>query len=52
MKNKQKTSTSIKKLSLNKKAIVFFNTLKGGTEFNTILPGHQSLDQFTCPQDL
>lgn len=52
MKNTQKTRASIKKLTLNKKSIVLFDTLKGGTEFNTILLGHQSLNVFTCPQNL
>ncbi|QHI37360.1 hypothetical protein IMCC3317_27390 [Kordia antarctica] len=50
MKNTQKKRASIKKLTLNKKSIVLFDTLKGGTEFNTIY-SHQSLGEYTCAQD-
>lgn len=48
MKNTQKMHASIKKLTLNKKSIVLFETLKGGTEFNTIEPS-QSFDPQQCP---
>lgn len=52
MKHKKNTKLTLKKLSLNKNVIVQFNSIKGGTEFNTLIESHQSLGQFTCPQDM
>ena len=52
MKHKKNTKLALKKLLLNKNAIVQFDAVKGGTEFNTLLLGHQSLNQHTCPQDM
>ena len=49
MKNSQKKLALLKKLALIKKSIVLFDTLKGGTEFNTIEPS-QSFDPQQCPQ--
>ncbi|WP_298517203.1 hypothetical protein [uncultured Kordia sp.] len=52
MKHTKNTKLTLKKLSLNKHVIIQFDAVKGGSEFNTLLQGHQSLDQYTCPQDL
>lgn len=52
MKNRKQVKSTFKKLSLNKKSIVLFDRIKGGSEFNTILPSHQSLNRESCPQDL
>ncbi len=52
MKNIENTKLTLKKLSLNKNVIIQFDSIKGGSEFNTLLPSHQSLNQETCPQDL
>lgn len=51
MKHQKNTKLTLKKLSLNKSAIVQFDSIKGGSEFNTLL-SHQSLNQYSCPQDL
>ncbi len=52
MKHKKNTKLTLKKLLLNKSEIVQFDSIKGGSEFNTLLPSHQSLNQHTCPQDM
>lgn len=52
MKNTENTKLTLKKLLLNKNVITQFNSIKGGSEFNTLIPSHQSLNQITCPQDL
>ena len=52
MKHAKNTKLTLKKLSLNKHVITQFHAVKGGSEFNTLLPSHQSLNQYSCPQDL